>query len=1276
MNRLVAFLTAVFALIATYCPAPPIPPPPTYIYPYVQVGYNGTDGYVLFYSDDGATDHWAKWTVPTMTGNVTFTFPASQPTAGILSIDGSGNIVSGAGNMTAGNITISGDDITSNTGRIDFSNEDLVTTGNLTVGCMTFQTATISSSTGNLSFSDENLTTTGNVSGATLTGSTSGVFGNITITGAGLSSDTAGISFGAEDLSTTGNLTVGNLTLSGAGMSSDTTAISFGAENLTIGGDVSIGGGNVAITAATGAMTVEGEFTLNDANWNQAYAGTVFSTSTAIGSSGTVWNYKNSRGSLTVPTGTLSGDEILIRYGKPYAEATDYVNSFTEMVSAAQNITATAWGTTWEIRTSKLDSTTAVKHLGIDSAGRVEAPIALIVGANLTLDDGSITDASGNLSFGDENLVTTGTLGCGVLTGATGSALGNLTLGNGSITDASGAISFGDENLLTTGTLGCGVLTGATGSALGNLTLGNGSITDASGAISFGDENLSTSGTITGGNITISGAGISSNTTGISFGAEHLSTTGNVTAATLNINGQFINLSYAGSGGLLMTSAGGGATNYIELFQSRGTVAAPTQSQSGDTIFDFQGYGYGTGPASFYRAYNQIVKTAEAFTVSARGVTWEVDTCAIGEMTATKRLGITSNGSVEVVGNLTLGNLTLSGDDITSSSGTIDFSDDHLTTTGNITCGTLNATTTLFGNITISIDDISSDTGHVDMGTTNLTFGNLTVSSAGVQTTGAIPIAIEAGEGLTLGSGTGNMTLASPFDWYASSGGNMSLTSTGDMSLSADNINTTGNVSVGNFQATSVVANLTFADPGTSANSYDLIFTADSATTAQTAKIGLIYGADPYLRISVDDDAASPALMATLDIHDTLMSFGTGTAGVDYIFTFNGETNDGNITFMEDENRFDFSGDVNVASGKVYKINGTTLAASDVGAVANSLADVAGDRIVATADNTWARQAALTDLGNFTGAMSEALVSGSHCTGYVTGNISGITFSGLNEGESCTLETVNQSQYDVTFTGIEEDWTGALTDANADRALWVIRRWGYRYRASCKELIDDATVLLLHCNQADANTTFTDSADDDGAPHTMTAAGNAQGDTGITKLGTGTMLLDGTGDYVEAPDSNDWRLGYGLGNRFTIDFWVYPANVSIGSCAIAQGNTTARSWMVKSVNTDGGRWEFFASSNGSTWDIADGVSCGNMSLTTWQHYAVVRDGTAIRTYKDGTMVTDTTGSGDIYASSEKLYVGWENVGNVTFNGNFDEIRISNGQARWPSGNFTVRTTEY
>ena len=135
----------------------------------------------------------------------------------------------------------------------------------------------------------------------------------------------------------------------------------------------------------------------------------------------------------------------------------------------------------------------------------------------LSTASGSITDSSGAISFGDENLSTSGTLGCGVLTASTGSTVGDLTLANGSITDSSGAISFGDENLSTTGTFQSSSATFDT-----TLNLSSGSITDTSGAISFGDENLTTTGTLSSGNFDATQATIDDvviNSNGISIGA-------------------------------------------------------------------------------------------------------------------------------------------------------------------------------------------------------------------------------------------------------------------------------------------------------------------------------------------------------------------------------------------------------------------------------------------------------------------------------------------------------------------------------------------------------------------------------------------------------------------------------------------------------------------------------------------------------------------------------------------------------------------------------------
>ena len=66
---------------------------------------------------------------------------------------------------------------------------------------------------------------------------------------------------------------------------------------------------------------------------------------------------------------------------------------------------------------------------------------------------------------------------------ATGSTVGNLTLANGSITDSSGAISFGNENLTTTGTLTVSGLTFPSSDGSNGQVL----TTDGSGTISFSD---------------------------------------------------------------------------------------------------------------------------------------------------------------------------------------------------------------------------------------------------------------------------------------------------------------------------------------------------------------------------------------------------------------------------------------------------------------------------------------------------------------------------------------------------------------------------------------------------------------------------------------------------------------------------------------------------------------------------------------------------------------------------------------------------------------------
>lgn len=205
----------------------------------------------------------------------------------------------------------------------------------------------------------------------------------------------------------------------------------------------------------------------------------------------------------------------------------------------------------------------------------------------MSLGTGSITDTSGSISFGDENLSTTGNINGGTITGTSlvaDDTVNQLTLSPGSITDTSGSISFGDENLSTTGTI-----TAASGSALGNLTFTTGQIVSASGAISFDDENLSTTGTLMAGITTVT-----------QLNADNLRLDGNVLSAT-NVNGN-VDISANGTGvvdvqsplttlGQTVTGTVGitGQLNADNLRIDANTISST--NLNGDIIFDPNGTG-------------------------------------------------------------------------------------------------------------------------------------------------------------------------------------------------------------------------------------------------------------------------------------------------------------------------------------------------------------------------------------------------------------------------------------------------------------------------------------------------------------------------------------------------------------------------------------------------------------------------------------------------------------------------------------------------------------
>ena len=224
--------------------------------------------------------------------------------------------------------------------------------------------------------------------------------------------------------------------------------------------------------------------------------------------------------------------------------------------------------------------------------------------------------------------------------------------------------------------------------------------------------------------------------------------------------------------------------------------------------------------------------------------------------------------------------------------------------------------------------------------------------------------------------------------------------------------------------------------------------------------------------------------------------------------------------------------------------------------------------------------------------------------------------------------------------------------------------------------VDAPTVLLLHCDGVNGATTFPDSSP---SSKTVTAVGDAQVSTSSPKFGTGSLLLDGTGDYITLADSSDWNFADA---NFTIEMFVKFSSLTGAQYLwIHSSSSTNYSTIV---------W------NGTTWSFAVYVSnvdqlntgllnlADTLAINTWYHVAIVRNGSTWTFYRDGVVKGTTTAIftypnyTDLFVFGTDYFDGSDHGSSVT--GNLDEIRVSNGVARYVTA-FTpppapIMTTNY
>ena len=206
--------------------------------------------------------------------------------------------------------------------------------------------------------------------------------------------------------------------------------------------------------------------------------------------------------------------------------------------------------------------------------------------------------------------------------------------------------------------------------------------------------------------------------------------------------------------------------------------------------------------------------------------------------------------------------------------------------------------------------------------------------------------------------------------------------------------------------------------------------------------------------------------------------------------------------------------------------------------------------------------------------------------------------------------------------------------------------------------------LLLPLNGSNSATSASDLSNDN---RTITFSGsNANISTAQSKFGGSSLYIGGDGSKIEVGAN-----GLDATGDFTFECWVYDTSVDnypqlainsssngfflyLGNGATSGSNKVLRHW-------NGG-----VVTNFST----------ELPQSQWYHFALVRSGSTVKFYIDGTADSTTrTDSGTyLMGQSSTLTIGADGQGN-DFRGYINDLRITNGLARYTT-NFTPSTSAH
>jgi len=190
--------------------------------------------------------------------------------------------------------------------------------------------------------------------------------------------------------------------------------------------------------------------------------------------------------------------------------------------------------------------------------------------------------------------------------------------------------------------------------------------------------------------------------------------------------------------------------------------------------------------------------------------------------------------------------------------------------------------------------------------------------------------------------------------------------------------------------------------------------------------------------------------------------------------------------------------------------------------------------------------------------------------------------------------------------------------------------------------ITNTTVLLKFQNAA---------IFDNAMMNDLETEGVTQISTSVVKFGTGSISFNGSRLVVPSAPTLIFN------GNFTMECWFYPTTLTGNDGIFA---------------SSGQRFGLIRVGDSIYWlgspDVAG--SSGTLTVNTWHHIAVSRSGSTLRLFVNG--VLGGSGTTTQVNSSNIWYVG-SNQGNENLEGYIDDLRITNGYARY-TATFTAPTS--